>query len=221
MVLGAGGHARIVLDVLETMRRALPALLLDDNAALWGTHLDGVPIAGPVADLRRLLPPGTAEGFVAVGSNRARRALGTMLIDEGLTFPVLVHPTASVSPRAQLGPGTLVCADAVIGPGARVGVGVIVNTGAQVDHDCQIGDFVHLAPGSVLCGDVTVGALSLIGAGANVGPGIRVGSESVVGVGAAVVRAVADGTTVVGVPARVLRRSSKLRAHAKGSRHGR
>jgi len=95
-----------------------------------------------------------------------------------------------------------VYARAVVGAGARLGRRVIVNTGAQVDHDCKIGDFVHLVPGSVLCGGVSVGALALIGAGATVGPGVAIGNESIVALGAAVVRAVPPGAVVIGVPAR-------------------
>jgi len=208
IVLGAGGHARVVLDVLAAAGRQAPMLLVDDNQALWGGDLDGVPVAGPVQELARLLPEGVREGFVAVGSNASRRRLQGMLEAHGLRSPVLRHPSATVSPRARLGPGTLVCAAAVVGAGTRVGVGVIVNTGAQVDHDCDIGDFVHLAPGSVLCGGVAIGPLSLVGAGANVAPGVRIGSGAVVGVGAAVIGPVADGATVVGVPARVRQSAS-------------
>ena len=215
VVLGAGGQSRVVCDVLAVSGRGAPQLLLDDNPSLWGTPVDDVPVRGPIADIGRLLPADIAEGFVAVGCNDDRSRLHALLKAHGLASPVLVHPAATVSRGARLSSGTIVCAGAVIGPGARVGTGVIVNTGAQVDHDCEIGDFVHLAPGSVLCGGVRVDSLALVGAGACVAPLVRIGVASVVGAGAAVVEPVADGVTVIGVPAR------PLRAEEAGSDHRR
>ena len=204
VVLGAGGQGRVVCDVISVSGRGVASLLLDDNPALWDTLVDGVTVRGPIADIGRLLPGDVTEGFVAIGRNDDRHRLYAALEAHHLPTPVLIHPVATVSPRANIGPGTVVCAGAVVGPGAQVGTGVIVNTGAQIDHDCEVGDFAHLAPGSVLCGGVRIGSLALIGAGACVAPHISVGVASVVGVGAAVVDLVPDGVTVVGVPARPL-----------------
>jgi sugar O-acyltransferase (sialic acid O-acetyltransferase NeuD family) len=205
VLLGAGGHGRVVVDVLSALGTSRKILMLDDNPAVWGRGEDGVRTAGPIASLRQLIDASLTEGFVAIGANQARARLFRDLVQAGLSSPVLAHPSAVISPRAHLGSGVLVCAGAIIGPGARIGIGTIVNTGAQVDHDCEVGEFVHLAPGSVLCGEVSVASGALVGARATIAPGVSVGSRSIVGLGAAVVRAVPPNVTVAGVPARELR----------------
>lgn len=201
LVVGAGGHARVVLDVLTALGQAA-SLVLDDDEKRWGTLLHGVTVSGPIVRLQELRPGGVTAAFVALGDNARRRDLDAWVRAEGLRVPSIIHPSASVSATAVIESGALICAGAIVGPGSRVGKGAIVNTGAQVDHDCVVGEFAHLAPASVLCGGVRVGALSFVGARAAVAPGLTLGARSVAGLGAAVIRDVPDGTTVVGVPAR-------------------
>ncbi len=107
---------------------------------------------------------------------------------------------------AYTGMGLIAMPSAYIGDDVRIGDNILVNTGAIIEHDCAIGDHVHIAPGAILCGNVTVGEGSHIGAGAVVRQGIRIGAWAVVGCGAVVVKDVPDGVTVVGNPARPIRR---------------
>lgn len=199
VVVGAGGHARVVVEAL--LPRATAGHLSPEPAAdsRLGAHLGGDDAIPGLAGGGHAFALGL--GFVdAAGATRRARLLGLLADAELVT---VVHAAATVSPSACIGAGTFVAAAAVLGAGTRVGRGAIVNTGALVDHDCVIGDNVHVAPGVTLSGGVTVGANTLVGVGATVIQGVTIGSGVVVGAGAVVVSDLPDGVTAVGVPARV------------------
>lgn len=198
-VIGAGGHAKVVIATLRAAGVAVAAAF-DDDAERHGTELLGVPVRGPAAAAAGL---GCRRAVLAVGDNRARRRLAAAL-GAGLEWVTVVHPRAWVDPDARLGAGTVVFAGAVVQPGAEIGAHAIVNTAASIDHDCRVGDFAHLGPGCRLCGGVTVGEGALAGVGCAVAPGLTIGAWAVVGAGAAVVRDLPAATTAAGVPARPL-----------------
>ena len=201
-VIGAGGHAKVVLSTLAAL--GLPVeVVLDDDPRRWGERLMGVEILGPVSRLARLE---VRRAVVAVGANRTRQRLVHQVEAEvdDLHWMVVVHPSAVVHPTAILGPGSVVMAGAVVQPDAQLGAHTIVNTGATVDHDCRGGDFVHLAPGVHLGGAVSLGEGAFLGIGTAAVPGASVGSWAVVGAGATVVHDVPSGVTAVGTPARPL-----------------
>lgn len=199
-VVGAGGHAKVVIATMRA-RGLEVAAVYDDSPELAGTTVAGVPVRGPVARMAR---DGIERAVLAVGDNRSRRrlaqTLGTAL--PGCSFPVVVHPSATVHESVELGEGTLVFAGCVVQPDSSLGRFVILNTAATVDHDCAVGDFAHLAPGSRLAGNVALGEGVFLGIGASVLPGRQVGDWSMVGAGGVVVRDIAPGAVAVGVPAR-------------------
>jgi len=204
VLLGAGGHARSVLEALRGSP-IVPAACTDPRPALHGETLDGIPIAGDDGELAALRAGGVEGAIVAVGSlgdSRLREELFARAADAGYAFPVVRAPSTVVSERARIGPGSGVLANAVVGPGADVGTNVIVHTSAVVEHDVVVGDHAHVATGALLGGGAVVGAGAHIGLGAVVREGIAIGARSVVGAGAVVVRDVRPGVTVVGVPAR-------------------
>lgn len=198
VVIGAGGHAKVIVGLLRALGREVDSCL-DSNPALWGKDVLGVRVGAPPEEL----VPGT-QAVLAIGSNRTRRALAPLRY----SWQTLVHPRAFVDPTAMLGVGTVVFAGAVIQPAARIGAHVIINTGATVDHDCTIGDYVHLAPGVTLAGAVQVREGAFLGVGASVIPGRVVGAWATVGAGATVVRDLAPDVTAVGLPARPITRRS-------------
>lgn len=206
LIWGAGGHAKVVADVARASGWEVVAFL-DDDPAKQGQLFYGAPVRGPQTLTPSLSPRGRGEPecsvFVAIGNNAARERCLAQVLASGHTIPVLIDPSARVSPTAVLGPGTVVMAGAVVQADAQIGRGGIINTGASVDHDCRLGVCVHVAPGARLTGQVEVGDRTLIGAGAVVVPQIRVGADNVVGAGAVVVRDSQPGQVLVGVPARV------------------
>ncbi len=197
-VIGAGGHAKVVLATLQACGYTVAAVF-DDDPSKWGGDLLGVTVQGGVSRLAGV--PGV-RAVIAVGDNAARAAIAGRL--PSVEWLTLVHPAAHVHPSVHLGPGTVVFAGAVIQPDSRIGAHVIVNTAVSVDHDCCVNDFVHLAPGVHLAGNVTVGRGAFIGIGSVVTPGRRVGDWTTVGAGAAVVTDLPERVTAVGVPARPL-----------------
>jgi sugar O-acyltransferase (sialic acid O-acetyltransferase NeuD family) len=196
VVLGAGGHAKVVIGTLLAAGFRISGAY-DDEPSKRGTSVLGVPVVGR---LDALVGAGPSAAVIGIGDNRARAAVARRFPD--LQWVAVADPQAVVHPSARLGAGTVVFAGAVIQPDAVLGAHVIVNTGATVDHDCVLGDFVHVGPGSHLSGGVRLGDGAFLGIGSAVIPNREVGAWTVVGAGAVVVRDLAGGVTAVGVPAR-------------------
>jgi len=204
VVIGASGHAKVVIDIVEKEGRYRIAHLLDDNAALHGKSFFGYRVTGATSSI---LADTTAEkplALVAIGDNGIRLRIAGWLRDKGFDLARAVHPRAQIGRGADIGAGTVVMAGAVVNSDAKIGDNVIVNTGATVDHDCVVGDGVHLAPGTHLCGGVRVGAGSFIGAGSVIIPGIRVGGNAIVGAGSTLLEDVPENVKAAGSPARKL-----------------
>lgn len=195
VVIGAGGHAKVVVATARAAGFDVVAVL-DDDGSRRGRAILGARVEGTTAELGRWPD---ALALLAIGSNRVRKELAARLPARWAT---LVHPSAVVHESVRIGEGTVVFAGAVIQPDTVLGAHVIVNTAASIDHDCQVGDFAHVAPGSHLAGGVSLGEGAFLGIGAKVIPGRRVGSWATVGAGGVVIRDIGEGCVAVGVPAR-------------------
>jgi sugar O-acyltransferase (sialic acid O-acetyltransferase NeuD family) len=205
VILGAGGHGRVVLDILLQARLHKPVGFLDNQEGLHGRRVDGLPVLGGMESLPDLLARGIRGAIIAIGDNGVRRSLGDVLEQCGFEIASAIHPSAQLARNATLGKGVVVAAGALVCAHCQVGDYVILNTGCIVDHESMIGTGAHVCPGVRLAGHVTVESGAFIGIGATVVQNIRLGFESVVGAGAVVIEDVAPMTTVVGVPARVVK----------------
>jgi sugar O-acyltransferase (sialic acid O-acetyltransferase NeuD family) len=204
VVFGAGGHAKVVIDIIERQGSYEIAGLLDDDIGHKGERFFGYPVLGTRAELPALISAQLCHTIVAIGDNAGRVAVAAYLDQHGWCFASAVHPGASIGRGVEICPGSVVMAGCVVNADAYLGGQVIINTGATVDHDCRIEYGVHVAPGCHLCGSVRVGQGSLIGAGTTVTPGVKIGRTVIVGAGSTVIRDVADDARVSGVPARLL-----------------
>ncbi len=202
IVLGAGGHAKVLVDTLRRLAAEIVALV--DAAPGGPGSVLGVPVLRGEETVLRRDPEKIrlVNGIGSTGSTRKRAGVYQKFRERGYRFAAVVHPAAVVAGEVTIGEGVQIMAGAVIQPGCSIGADTIVNTGATVDHDCRIGDHVHIAPGATLSGGVVVGDGVHIGAGATVIQGVRLGAGSIVGAGAVVLKDVAAAATVVGVPAK-------------------
>jgi len=203
VLVGAGGHAKVVLELVRAAGRFNVIGYVDGRGA--GSTL-GVPILGGDDCLPDLLRGGIRHAFVAIGDNRVRRTVTERVLDLGFTIPAVVSPVAVVSPSAAVGPGAAVMAGVTVNAEAVVAEGAVVNTNASIDHDCVVGRFAHCGPGTHLAGNVVVEEGAFLGVGVCAIPRTRIGAWSIVGAGAVVIDDIPAGVTAVGVPARIIAR---------------
>ncbi|MCP4038984.1 MAG: acetyltransferase [bacterium] len=203
VIVGAGGHGRVVADLCRSAGREVVGYL--DAGLEAGTRVDGAAVLGGderLGDRDFVLAHAFAIG---IGDPKLRCKLAQLVLDAGGELPAIAHAHTTVAPDVMLGRGTVLMAGAVVNPGSTLEDLVVVNTGATVDHDGRIGEGTHLCPGVHLGGNVTCGARAYVGIGASVIQGICIGHDAIVGAGAVVIRDVAEGETVVGCPAAPVR----------------
>lgn len=201
IILGGGGHARVVIGMLRRLNTEILGFTDPDPKT---DQVMGVPHLGGDSALNTRNPEQVelANGLGNVEMSSRRREVYLQQRQKGFSFPPLIHDSAVVDESVRVGEGSQVMAGAVIQPNVQIGKNVIVNTNTTVDHDCTIGDHVHVAPGTTISGTVAIEERSFVGAGATIIDDLDLGSNTVVGAGAVVVRDVPSGTTVTGVPAR-------------------
>lgn len=188
---GASGHARVIIDLLESMADEEITGIFDDNPTITSVlnyEVSGTPTSDFVFD---------KPLFLCIGDNVLRKKL-YQRYSQRASFSTIVPATAICSPRSSIGSGTVLMEGAIVKVSAEVGKQVIINTAASVDHDCCLGDYVHIAPGARLCGGVWVGEGTLIGAGSTLLPGVRVGAWATIAAGSVVTRDVAAGSIWIG-----------------------
>jgi acetyltransferase EpsM len=198
-VLGAGGHGKVVVSILQASGQPV-AGVLDDYPENLERSVQGVPVIGRFDDLA-LYPDHRA--IIAVGDNMARMAVAGRFPfarwGQALYSGAYVNPSAKIGEGTVLSPGTIIAADTV------VGAHVIVSGNSAVGHDCVLEDFAHVAPGTNIGGNARIGKAAMLGLGSIVCPGVRIGVGATLGAGAVAVRDIPDGSTAFGIPARPVR----------------
>ena len=209
VIIGAGGHAREVAEILRACSHDTAVLgFVDDQPELEGKIINGLPILGGwswfhSADMAEVAV------ICAVGSPEARRNLALRATESGLSFCNAVSPLAYVSPNARIGQGVMVFPNAVISTDCALGDHTIINVASTVSHDTELGSFSTLNPGVHVAGNVSIGEGCYLGVGASVIHGISVGAWSMVGGGAIVTGDLPANVTAVGVPAKVIKSNKK------------
>lgn len=206
LILGAGGHGRVVLDILLQAKSHDVVGFLDNNRSIHGRRVDGLPVVGSIVELGKHAAEASASAaIVAIGDNGVRRGLARDVESAGLELVSAIHPTATLARNAMIGRNVVICAGVVVCAHCQVGDSVILNTGCIIDHQTMIGEGSHICPGARIAARVKVESGSFIGIGATIIPKITLGCECIVGAGSVVLEDVASLGTVVGVPARPIK----------------
>ncbi|MDI6703310.1 MAG: acetyltransferase [bacterium] len=207
--VGAGGHAKVLIDILKKEDTYEIVGITDVKQELFGSEIFGIPIIGSDEELPRLFESGVGYAFIGVGSVRdpsLRTYLFRKTLQIGFRMINIVHKSAIISDEVVLGCGISIMAGAIINIGVKIGDNVIINTGAIIEHDCVIEDNVHISPGVKIGGGVRIGKDTHIGIGATIIQNKTIGEDVVVGAGSVVIRNVPDRVTVVGSPAKILKK---------------
>lgn len=197
ILFGASGHCKSVIDISESINEPI-SCIYDDAPKI--DNLFGIPV-------RRFEKNDNfsdEKWIISIGNNKIRKILCNQL---EVQYDKLLHSTASISPRASIGQGTVVMALVVINTAVSIGEHCIINSSAVIEHDCILESFVHVSPNSSLAGEVSVGEGAHVGIGACVLQGIKIGRWAIVGAGAVVNKDVPDYAVVVGSPARIIKYS--------------
>ncbi|MED4796712.1 acetyltransferase [Priestia megaterium] len=198
LILGAGGHGKVVSEIAQLMKQWEEIAFLDDREDI--SEVLGIPIVGKLADLLALRSE-YEYAFVSIGSNTARLNWTEKLSHHGFKIPILMHPSSTVSAKSSIEVGTVIMAGAVINPDTKIGRSCIINTASTIDHDCILQEGVHTSPGVHLGGTVKVGKRTWICIGATIINNINIGCDSVIAAGAVVTKDVPSNVLVAGVPA--------------------
>jgi sugar O-acyltransferase (sialic acid O-acetyltransferase NeuD family) len=204
LVVGAGGHGRIVADAaLES--ECWSAIAFFDNKYPELKNVDGWPVIGKSSQLPNHQKRPHEALIVAIGDAGSRLEWASIAKANGFALATVIHPRAVVSRGASIAEGSVVLANAVVNTGAEAAMATIINSNATVEHDCQLRDGVHVCPATALAGNVMIGARSWIGIGSAIRQGIRIGKDVMVGAGSVVVRDLPDNVVAYGVPAKIQR----------------
>jgi UDP-perosamine 4-acetyltransferase len=200
--MGAGGHAKVVIDGLRHCGWTVIGCTDADPAP---RHCADVPVIGSDEILARVRAEGVGHAFCALGPNQVREKLAGRLRELEFSLPSFAGQGAILSSTVRVGAGVAIMPGAVINIDTRIGDLAIVNTNANIDHDGDLGTAAHVGPGASLAGNVTVGERAFIATGSAVIPGRTIGADTVVGAGSVVVRDLPAGVVAYGNPARVRR----------------
>lgn len=203
IVLGAGGHAKVVIEILQHAGEQVDYCVASGAAV---SHCLSVEVLAGDEQLTGLFQRGYRRVFPAVGDNALRLRLAEEAQRLGFELASAVSPQSLISRSARLGHGVAIMPGAIVNADVAIGDLAIINTGATVDHDCQIGIGAHVAPNCTLAGGVTVGRAAFIGAGSVVIPGVMIGEKALIGAGGVVVRDVPASVIAFGNPAQVTSR---------------
>lgn len=201
IIIGAGGHGKVVADIALKMNKWEELYFLDDNISL--DSVLGIEILGSSSQWNGYLHD--HDIFVAVGSNEIREKIIEQLERENASIPVLIHPSAVIGSMVEIEPGTAVMAGVVINCSTTIGKGCIINTSSSIDHDCNIGNYVHVSPGVHIAGTVKIGEMSWLGIGSTVINNITIKNNCILGAGSVVINSLTESGTYVGVPIRKIK----------------
>ena len=207
VVVGSGGYAKVIIDIIEKTSAAKIVGLIDSHKPK-GRGVLGRMILGTECDLPQLTKTLNIHGCIlAIGDNHMRQAMKTKIdcLNLNLQHINAIHPTVAIACDVNIGQGTVIMANTNIGSSSQIGEFCILNTNSSLDHDGTMGNFSSLAPGVVAGGGVQIGTHSAIGLGANILHGVSIGENSVIGAGSLVNKNIDSFVVAYGQPCQYVR----------------
>lgn len=209
VIIGAGGHARVIFEILSYDRNIEVVAFVDSVIRGSDENIMGIHVLGDYSVLHKLFKGGVKGAIIGVGDNNIRKAHFEKIGNMGVELVTAIHPTVHIAHNAKIRKGVVIVTGATIATGVEIGDNVIVNTGAIIEHEDVLEDHVHIAPGTVLAGRVTVKEGAFIGAGSVVKEYVTIGENATIGAGSVVLEDIPDNAVAVGSPAKVIRIKDK------------
>ncbi len=202
VIIGAGGHAKVIADIIDKSKDIVVGFL-DDNKTKGDIIIKEKQyrVIGKIDDCTKIqLKYPEMEFVIAIGNNKVRKQIAERY--ENLKFYTAIHPSGQIALDVEIGEGTVIMANTSINTSAKIRRHCIINTGAIVEHDNILEDYVHVSPNATLCGTVQIGELTHIGAGTTVRNNISICHDCIIGAGSVVVKNINEPSTYIGIPAR-------------------
>ena len=207
ILVGGGGHCKVIIDILKE-NNDYDEILISDLKENLGKEILGIKIEYTDDQLEDLYKKGYKNAFVSMGKveiNEQRKKLYEKIQNVGFKIPVIISKSAKISRYSEIGEGTLIGKNVVVNPGTKIGKNCIINTGSIIEHDCIIEDNVHIGPGAILSGGTHIGNNSFIGTGAIIIQNINISQDTLIGAGAVVIKDINELGVYVGNPVRKIR----------------
>lgn len=207
-ILGTGGHARVVISILLSLRLYDRIQIFELGELKRGEQILGFEVFSLAEKIKASRSDRNEVFFLAIGCNKKRETYWELLKQKKLCTPNLIAPSSFVDPSASLGEGNVVCPQAFLGPCSKVGNNNLINTSALLEHESHVGNHCHMGPKSVLSGRSTLGNSCFIGVGAQIIDQLNVASGTIIGAGGCLTKNILDeNQTYAGVPAKMIKGS--------------
>jgi UDP-perosamine 4-acetyltransferase len=206
ILIGGGGHCKVVISILKKLDKFEIAGIVDNYKA--ESFISGIKIIGTDDDLRGIYKSGLHYALITVGStkdNTKRYRLFNMAKEIGYKFPVIISPEAIVNKSVRMDEGTVIMPGCIVNIESSIGKNCIINTGGIIEHNCKIGNHCHIAPGVHISGAVNIGELSFIGIGVTIIQGIKIGKNVTIGAGSVVIEDIPNNVIALGNPAKIVK----------------
>jgi sugar O-acyltransferase (sialic acid O-acetyltransferase NeuD family) len=205
IIIGASGHAKVIIDIVEKQDKFELLGLIESNPNLEKKVL-GYGILGDESILSETMYS-YVYLFIAIGDNWVRHLVKERIsaLHPTLKFATLIHPTAQIAKGVKIGEGVCIMAGAIVNSDSIIDNFTIINTKASMDHDGYLGAFASLAPNATTGGNVSIGDFTSVGISATIKHGVQIGKHGVIGGGALVLNNFEDNQVIYGVPAKAIR----------------
>lgn len=196
IIIGAGGHGKVVADIALKMNKWEEIYFLDNNDSL--EFVLGIKVIGRTSDYKKYISH--SDMFVAIGDNKVREKIMEEMEGFGVSIPILIHQSTNIGIGVNINIGTVLMAGAIVNSDTMIGKGCIINTGVNIDHETIISNYSHISPGANLAGNVHIGYRTWVGIGCTISNNINITKDCIIGAGSLVIKNINESGIYFGSP---------------------